>query len=145
MALKKYTYLVAGLFIILSVSLFSCDDVEDPECEDYDYSSCDTWEPKSAELVISLTINEENLKVPITIYDGKIEDNIVVDHCTVPNNKLYYDVPIDHFYTVMAEYKSGDKTIFAVDGEEMKKKSSTVCDSTCWTVKGGYLNVTLRY
>ena len=142
----KKTYLHIILLLLISTIIFPyCTDLEDEECYDADYSSCDTWEPFWGELDISLTINEENPEVPITIYRGKLEDEDIVKQCTIRTPTLYYEVPLDIYYTVKAEYKSGDKTIYAVDGDEIKKHSTDYCDSTCWEIRDGYYNVELKY
>lgn len=136
------TYILIAIFCSLILS--NCN-YEDTECVDADYSSCDTWEPYWGELDIDLTIDENNKNIPVTIYKGKIEENDVIKQCTIRTPKLYYEVPLDEYYTVKAEYKHEGKTIFAVDGDEIYKSSRDYCDSTCWEIKGGYYHLELKY
>ncbi|MBN2681569.1 MAG: hypothetical protein JXR58_03620 [Bacteroidales bacterium] len=137
----KKIILLASLISVL----FSFCEVEDTECVDADYSDCDTWEPFWGELVISLTINEENTLVPVTIYRGKIEENQIIKQCSIRTPTLYYEVPLDEYYTVKAQYKNNGQTIYAIDGDRIYKKSRKYCDSTCWEIKGGYFTLDLKY
>ena len=65
---------------------------------------------------------------------------------TAATEKIYIDVPLDFYYSVTAEYKSGNKTIFALDGDNIKtKKNIDDCDEKCYYITGGYINVKLKY
>ena len=79
------------------------------------------------------------------IYKGKIEDQVIDYIDTAINPDYYLWVKVDEYYSVEAKYKSGNKTIIAVDGDKIKtKKNSSECDETCYWIKGGYINVRLR-
>jgi hypothetical protein len=125
---------------------FSCKEISSSsDCENPDYSDCNTNKPVSGQLNIKLTINSENSSVPLVIYTGKIEDNNLYDTVTVTSGSYSTSVDIDHFYSVTATYKSGNKTIIAVDGDDVKSKSNTNCDSTCYSVQDGSIDVRLKY
>lgn len=135
------------LTVLIVVIHCSCDLNMNSEeyCVDYDYSDCNTVEPTSGLLKISFTINKENSSIPFTIYKGKIENNSVYLRDTTKENYLEIDLPINSYYSVKAEYKSGNKKIFAVDGGEISKKSQNICDSICWKVKDARINLELKY
>lgn len=124
----------------------SCEKSTDSDidCSTYDYSDCNTMEPSLGNVHVRLTINDENAKVPITIYAGKLEENVVVVFDTAYSAAYDTLLPIDQFYTVKAEYHKGSKTIFAVDGDETKKSKTRTCDSLCWSVNEANINVKLK-
>ncbi|OIP01101.1 MAG: hypothetical protein AUJ97_07385 [Bacteroidetes bacterium CG2_30_32_10] len=138
--MKKSIILILITFIIAT----SCTD-NTTDCENPDYSNCNGIEPHYGQLNIELTINRENTKVPIIIYTGKIENNNVYQLDTATSNNYSLTVDINHYYSVQATYKSGNKTIIAVDGDDVKSKSSSMCDSTCWKVQDGNIDLRLKY
>jgi hypothetical protein len=132
--------------LFFSFLAFSCEEISsNSDCENPDYSNCNTNKPVSGQLNIKLTINSENSNVLISIFRGKLEDYNLYDTVTVTSGSYSTTVDIDHFYSVTATYKSGDKTIIAVDGDDVKSKSKTNCDSTCYSVQDGSIDVRLKY
>ncbi len=144
-------YILRILFIFIIFSCLSCEAMIDAltdleECEGYDFSTCNTEQPFRAYLIIDLTINEQNQEVPLIIYRGKFEDadTFALDTAThTPWEEVY--VPLNQFYTVAAKYHSGNKTIIAISGDKITKNSSKVCDSTCWEIYGGEIDVRLKF
>lgn len=139
------------LFIFVGLSFLSCNEMFEAlkdleECEEYDFSTCNTEQPFRAYLIIDLTINKQNREVPLVIYHGKFEDadTFALDTAThTPWEEVY--VPLNQFYTVAAKYNSGNKTIIAIGGDEITKNSTKVCDSTCWDIYGGEIDVRLKF
>jgi hypothetical protein len=139
--IKLIKYIFSGILFLI----ISCKDKSSTvDCSTYDYSNCDTKEPFTGNFHIKLTINPENQAVPITIYQGKLEDGNVLIHDTLTNETYDTLLPVNNFYTVAAKYKVGSGTVTAVDGDKVTKSSSTTCDSTCWSVKTGTANVKLK-
>lgn len=114
------------------------------DCANYDYSDCNTSEPNLVALNIKLTINSENPKVPITIYQGKFDDNniVLIDTATTSTYSALLDP--GNYYTVSARYISGNKIINSIGGDNVKKIQNYVCDSICWTVQEGNVDVRLK-
>lgn len=133
------------IFILLGVSLFISCDKPSIDCEYPDYSDCITQEPENGKLRIKITINGENKAVPIVIYYGRVENEAVCLKDTLKIKEQEYKLPANVYYAVKATYKSGNRTIHAVDGGYLEKKSYLVCDSTCWVVKDVDLNLKLKY
>lgn len=136
-------FVLAGMIICFC----SCEDStrnDSVDCNNYDYSDCDTKEPETGRLHITLSINQENPLVPITIYTGKHEENNVFLKDTVAEEKYDTMLPVGNFYTVTAKYKKGNSTVIAVDGDNISKKNTVTCDSACWTVKNGEVNLKLK-
>lgn len=142
--------LVKILFIIAPMAFFpitSCNDSYDSDtvdCSSYDYSDCNTSEPYDGRMYVKLTINDENPKVFVSFYKGKFDDNNL--YFTDTATTEYYDtlLPIDNYYSVTAAYIKNGKKIIAVDGDDIKKTHADVCDSVCWDVKTGKVNVRLK-
>lgn len=134
------------LFIIIFSFVCSCNEqklkYDDYEC---DYSNCNTSKPDTENLKIKLTLNSENTKIPLYIYKGKFEDNIIVDTIFAESESFLYEVSVNNLYTIVAEYKKNDDTIWVIDGTTIETISNVVCDSTCWTTKGGNLNLKLKF
>jgi hypothetical protein len=139
--IKFFLYIFVGIFL-LSLIFHSCED----SYNDYDGDeSCDTIEPFNGYLKLKLTINRENQKIPIIVYRGKIDDNEVVYIDTISSSYFEISMPVDEFYSVKAKYISNDKTIYAIDGNKIKKSSYTYGDSTCWNVRDAKIDVRLNY
>jgi hypothetical protein len=133
-----------SLLIITSLFIFnSCEDSYDGIYNGD--SSCDTIEPFYGYLKLKLTINAENQRVPISVYRGIIDDNEVVYIDTVSTNNFEVSMPVDEFYSVKAKYIFDDKTIYAIDGNKIKKSSYTYGDSTCWEVRNGNIDLRINY
>jgi len=136
---RAYLWSVVVFFILF----VSCDNMF-VDCENYDYYDCDQNEPTQGELSVELTINSENPAVPVVIYLGNFEERDTVLDTILTTSELKYNLDVDHRYSATATYHSGDKTIVAVDGDDMEKKSSKVCSATCWKVKGNILDIRLK-
>jgi hypothetical protein len=131
-------------YIVLHILIFiaGCGD---QSIESFDCSTCYQDKPEWGPLQIIVTINSENTIVYLTIFRGDFEDDDIEYKDSTAFSDYTVDVPVDKYYSVKAEYKVGDKTIYAVDGDKLKvKKNSTSCDQECYYFKGGYIDVRLR-
>jgi hypothetical protein len=146
--MKNKTLFISAFFCILMQMWFvfiSCRTEDSSvDCSTYDYSDCNTTEPVEARLHVKLTINSENTSVPLTIYTGKLEENAVYLRDTVSKESYDTLLPVGNYYTVSALYRKGDVSITAVDGDKISKSKRTVCDSVCWSVKEGNVNLKLK-
>ena len=134
-------------FLILTIVFSACNEsyYDDEECYDYDYSDCNTVEPTEGNLNIRLTINKENPEVELIIYQGKYETQDTISRSVITDPMCKISVPLNHYYSARAKYIAGDRIIFAIDGCEIKSRSNTVCDSVCWEITGGDMDVRLKY
>ena len=139
--LKKLTGFI--LMVILT-GFISCEKKID--FLEIDCSECYRIKPDEGSLTIRVTINKENQSVPIVVYRKEMEHELIRLVDTVTVEDYYVDVDVDHLYSVKAEYKSGGKIIYAVDGDRIRTRKITAqCDSTCWVIRGGNINVRLKY
>ena len=123
-----------------------------PSCEnDYqtltiDCSQCYRIKPTEGELWIKLTINSDYRSIPIVIYEGKVEDSLIEYIDTSTTSDYYIDVPVNNYYSVTAKYEGSDRTIIAIDGDKIKtRKIREECDTVCWVIRGGIIDVRLKY
>lgn len=131
--------ILAGLIIILG-AYSSCDLFPKINCKD-----CQVLEPDSADLKMLFTINYENPRVPLTVYKGKVEDGNVEWVDTTNNETMYLYVKMNQFYSVEAKYKSGAKTIYAIDGDKITVTNQMdYCNQDCYIVTNNELDVRLK-
>lgn len=140
-------YIVLKILVITGLFLYvSCEDTYDEEeCYDYDYSDCNTTEPDSSYLNIDITINKENKEVAVAVFRENIESGDTVFYDTITDPRLKVKVPLNQYYSAKAIYKVDEKEIIAVHGDKIKKKSTYRCDSLCWDIKGGFIDVRLKF
>jgi hypothetical protein len=134
------------LFISIVLLLFltaSCDEklyTGDVDCEE-----CYTEMPQDADLVIDLTLNSRYWKVPVTVYKGDVENNIIVASDTAYDTPFYVYVPVNNKYSVKVEYKKNDAVLYIIDGTKLKVKSvSDACDESCYVIEGEYLDARIK-
>jgi hypothetical protein len=142
-----YSLLIVVSAFLISSAIVSCKDTSTDnsvDCSTYNYSDCNSVQPFTGNMHVKLTINGENPAVPLTIYRGKLEDGVIILHDTVSESIYDTLLPIDSYYTVTAKYTKGSSTIIAVDGDKISSSNTVTCDSTCWSVKAGSVNVRLK-
>ena len=139
----KKKILLIFLVSVMANLIFSCD--ENFNFLEVDCSECYRIKPDNGELIIHVTINNENPKVPIAIYRDRIESGRIRIRDTVSEKTVYIEVPLNHYYSVQAKYKVGNDSVFAVDGERIETHRVTdQCDTTCWIIKGGRYDLRLK-
>ncbi|MCB2220338.1 MAG: hypothetical protein KQI35_08090 [Bacteroidetes bacterium] len=132
------------LLIPVMLSMVSCERYE-PASAGVDCLECYQQKPEWVQLNAKVTINSENPFVPLTIYKGDFENGVVDWIDTTWKEDYWVDVKPDEYYSVKAKYKDGTKTIYAIDGDNVKLKlSRNDCDVECYYQKGGYVDVRLR-
>ncbi len=145
MALIQYRRFIAPLvFLVLMAGHVT-------SCEEYigfnvDCSECYSVKPDSADLILELTIDQENPEVRIVVYRDHYEGQDVEYIDTARESPYYLFVPVHAYYSATAEYNTDQGKIKAVDGDRLKVKHvSEACDLECWIVQGGELDLTLKY
>ena len=140
--MNKYSVLL--FFLILAGILYSCNEkifTGDVNCDE-----CYEIKPDSADIIVHLTIDDENPVVPLVVYRGQVEDNNIEYVDTAYGKTYYLYVPVNAYYSVEAKYISGNKTIYTVDGDKLQiKHVSDACSSDCWIITGGELYNELEF
>ena len=111
-------------------------------------SECYQDRPDSAILYVYLTFTDSIDEIPLVLYNENFEDGSVdwVDTAWVEDGNPYWVyIKVDNEYSVKAEYKFKDKTIYAVDGTRPGTKHvSDVCDDDCWVVVKNKLDLEIK-
>ncbi len=134
----------AGLLAVVLAATVSCNP---EEWFILDCSECYTEEPEVAEINVKLTINQTNRRVPVRVYEGRIEEEILILEDTVLTDTWSAILPVNRYYTVTADYRGHSVYyITAIDGAFLRtEKIRTRCDRPCWVVRGNSFNVKLKY
>jgi hypothetical protein len=136
--MKTYRFL-----ILLIVFIVACD--EKIFTFDVDCDHCYTSEPEFVDLEIFLTLRSNSDQVPIVVYIGNMEDNVVEFVDTAYESPYYLSVRADRRYTVKAEYKRNDRVLYAVDATRPKVlKVSDTCEETCFVTKNNLLHAEIN-
>lgn len=143
---------VRKVLFFISIAIFgllSCSDnfsLEDVNCDE-----CYTDKPEVGPVTIYITPPHQGDKVPIKIFKGKYKESYRLDYSsafrvdTLTDEKTIYDLPVDEYYSVEAEYTVDGKKILVVDGAKLRiQKITDSCDETCWIFKGGNIHVSLK-
>ncbi|MFH2094445.1 MAG: hypothetical protein ABIJ16_02000 [Bacteroidota bacterium] len=142
---RIFLFLLAAVFPLSLLTGCEEENYAEEDCYDYDYSDCNTIEPLESTLRIKLTINGQNPEVEIVVFNGKAEAKDTFSVTTVTDPVFYQTVPLNAYYSASATYNVDGKTIIATDGDRISSTSSVVCDSTCWSISGGYIDIRLKY
>ncbi len=138
--MTKYLRLFV-VFLILLMPGIGCDRPLFVNCDE-----CYTDEPSEAELLVKITINNENPKVPLAIYQGTFDTGEEIAQDTVTTESFYIFVKTKKMYTVVAEYHKNGKIIRVVNGHKIKTYlDNESCDSPCYVVTGTTLDARLKF
>jgi hypothetical protein len=119
-------------------------------CEDsmlfIDCNKCyDSLEDKIS-LELKLTIDSENIFVPITFYRGNVDNGEIISRDTA-NSSSYYTQEVEYGknYSAIAEYSHQGRVIYVVDGKELRKKlDKNSCSNPCYIIQGDVLDLRLK-
>ncbi|HEX2901557.1 MAG TPA: hypothetical protein VHS96_17730 [Bacteroidia bacterium] len=128
-----------GLLLLLSMPFAACFN-NDGDCDPT--LICDTFQPTTASIYLTLTTNAENTVVPLAVYLGNASDSNLYFRDTV-GSSASYSLPIEQRYSVVAKYRQRGATVYAVDGGRISYNSTTNCNETCYTTKDLSLNLKL--
>ena len=112
-----------------------------------DCAECYWPEPDTGYFTVKITINDEFSKVPVVVYKVDIEDNEIFRIDTATTNPFYIDyVPVNAHYSIRAEYKRTNSTLYAIDGAKIKTTLvSEACDGgECYIIENDGLNVEIK-
>ena len=132
-------------FLLLNIILcFSCDkNLFNVHCDD-----CLLYEPAEVKLIIILDAFKEGMyREPVVkVYEGNIEDSILVTLKTDTDRPTYLSVYVNKKYTATATYYYKDKTFVVVDSViPHVKNESDKCNHPCYVVVNNKVNLQLRY
>ncbi len=142
--LKQISILLLLLIFTTSCSSLLDTNTDNEDCTDPDYSSCNTDEPDEGYLEISYSNNTAADSVLIKVFFGDFEDQDLLFSGYDSSGFLEISAPLNKDYSATALYYIDGKEITAVDGDYFKKQGVAYCDSVCWSITGGYLDLKLK-
>ncbi len=141
------------VFILcLLVLPFACGK-EYPFASESDCDDCYTEKPENGPFHINLDTEKADSIVIVSMYEGKFSESTMNDD----SHLVYYDtirgessidvdVPLDKYYSVVAEYQVNGVKYRVVDGDKIKVYSiESTCDFDCWIIRGGKVNCKLKF
>jgi hypothetical protein len=140
----RISYMLA-MAAIFMVPVFSCNP---EEWGTVDCSECYIEKPAEAEINVRVSISNLNPFVPINVYLGRIEEEILILSDTVRTRTWSAVLPAGQYYTVTATYRfrANWEWITAIDGNHVRaNRVRAACDQPCWVIQGNNFNVELRY
>jgi hypothetical protein len=129
------------VLITLSLVISSCQTARE-DCDPTIY--CNTDYPDSGYVDITVTEVGTNGFVPITIYDGDVEDNKIVLTDTLYTTTTYYYLPVKKRFSAKAVYVKAGITTQVFDATKIKITRFWNCDERCYEVRDGKLNLQLE-
>jgi hypothetical protein len=144
MGINNFKYRHFIIVIIICIGLNACSTSETEEglyC-----INCNAEEPDSEQISIKITINNENPSVPVAIYKDKFNPSKNLDtvFSDTISSSFSLKVATNKYYSVKATYRSGNKTIYAIDGSWFDTQKLTGCQNTCWKTLGGSYDLRLE-
>ena len=134
----------ATIVFILSVFLMclSCDEkIILVKCAD-----CTEEEPVEANLEVKLDVYQSLASRTINIYEGDIEDNILLGTFFSSDDIWRHSVPLNKKYTLTATYKIGEITYVAVDSATPRVRyEKEQCENPCYVVYDKTVNLRIKY
>ena len=135
--------IVIGTFVFFTiVILFSCEEHGFlVEC-----SQCKVEEPKNAELEIKLSKPDSNMAgAKIDIYEGNLEDNVLLDSFYEKSESFTYRVSLNKKYTITATYYFGAKYTAVNSVTPRVRYNKDQCDDPCYYVYDRTVNLKVKY
>lgn len=127
------------LFMFI-VAAFSCEE----QGWIADCGDCIPFEPASDYLLIKFTIN--NPVATINVYEGELEDGVLLKSVNPPNDTYRIDVRLNKLYTVTAIYEINGNIYTAVDSAIPRTKfTETQCQDPCYYVYDRELDLRIKY
>lgn len=131
------------IIFLAAILILSCDEnfviVNCSDCLDY--------EPKDTKITVEFE-NYGVYTIKLTIFDGNIEDNIIIGSYINPVNVMEYYFPVNNKYTFQAKYTDRNGiTYIAVNSvfPRVKMELEQCNVSPCYYVYDNKLNMHLKY
>lgn len=110
-------------------------------------ADCTEEEPLEINLEVKLEINPgSNIAGIIKLYEGNIEDNILLGTFSSSDQKWLHTVSVNTKYTISATYVIGGATYVAIDSATPRVRYETEqCDNPCYFVYDKTVNLRIKY
>ncbi|HZJ73824.1 MAG TPA: hypothetical protein VFC87_03375 [Perlabentimonas sp.] len=140
--MKRWTqrYLI-GIAVALVFHGCSIERLLEFKCEE-----CFIEKPLYSIIEANFTINNENQEIPLTIYLGSPDNNIVVLTDTITTKTLQIDVENEVEYTFVAHYTRNGRTHYVINTLKTKVYYDTEsCSDPCYYATNKKINLEIKY
>ncbi|CAG5082652.1 hypothetical protein [Parvicella tangerina] len=120
------TILILALFTVISCSKYSSNTDCVPSSDCYPFP----WD--SGYVYVDVSYPGSGPGIPVILYEGYAEDEVIIWADTVFTDELIFWVPTRTRYAVEAYYNYGGQTIVALDGKKLNEESYDDCGETCY-------------
>jgi hypothetical protein len=131
-------------FVLSAIMIFlSCDDqLLFIQCSD-----CTESEPVYTDLVAKLDNDIGNGFISnVNIYEGNIEDSILLGTYAVVNSIWMFSVPVNKKYTLSVTYEIDGVTYIAIDSATPRVRyERDRCEKPCYIVYDNTVNLRIKY
>jgi hypothetical protein len=123
-----------GLLGLVSIVLLAALACEDESSKDFAPADC-VREPLEVGIItLRVLIDVDHPEVPVKIFEGDFEDDVVVVSDTLKVDTAQYELRPDTDYSAAAEYRVGDGNVIAIDGGRLSLSHTDYQDARCWSV-----------
>lgn len=141
--MKKITAILLFGLLMVTIHFSGCEQ------EDLDYvidcDNCMESMPDSADLIVYVTLNDENPFVPLVYYVGNFEDGAVDYSDTAYADTMYLYSKVGEIYSVKATYQVNGEPLVAVDGDKLRIiDAQGDCAPPCYFIRGGTFDLRLK-
>ena len=140
---RPVSMLVPGLIVLALFGSLGCESASDPS-EDFAPADCQRVAPETGRVDVEVTINSANQRVPVTIYRGRLEDDVVVQQDTLSTPATHFALSPGVVYSVTARYVTGDDTIVALRSDYLELEYADYDGARCWWVEPVALDLRLK-
>jgi|WetSurMetagenome_2_1015567.scaffolds.fasta_scaffold42614_2 hypothetical protein len=144
MVLKNYIrkYRITAIIMLMAL-FFSCE--ESPLTLGF-CATCLSQEPEKGDLDIKLKKKYTDQSVRIRIYEGNLEDSVMLSTWLTRETETIRSVPLNKTYTVTASYYVNGSVYVAVNSVLPRVRyDETSCEAPCYYIYDNSVNLRLKY
>jgi hypothetical protein len=135
-------YLIVLIIVTMAV-LFSCE--ETPLSLGF-CATCLSEKPDEGTVEITLKSVFSEQSVRIRIYEGYLEDSVLLASWLTPEVKTARTVPLNKIYTITASYYLNGSTYVAVNSVLPRVKyDESSCETPCYYIYDNKVNLRLKW
>jgi hypothetical protein len=135
---SKILRMIGAAALVAMMLGSSCDE---EESKGFAPADCVRQPPETGIVHLTVRIDGDHRSVPVQIFRGPFEDDIVVVSDTLTTETEEYELPPDADYSAAAQYEVGAGLVIAVDGGHLNLTYTDYEDARCW--EAGRLNLNL--
>ena len=131
-----------SLFLFSLIFITSCEDNGMiVNCQE-----CDKIEPTHVDIEIKIDIQDFGYPVTIEIYEGNIEDGVIITTKVAGGNRTSENLRINKQYTFTALYSTPEGSYTVIDSALPRiSYNQDQCDDPCYYVYDKVVNLRLKY